>query len=295
MVMALIVLLGFGLLFMYAADETERTGKSIESVIAGQAKEIEGYKSNISHGGKTLEKAPARKAASKELAGMKRDIKALQDEAGRLTKRIEDGKAEVARKNEEFEIYKDEYRAFARGKAKGETMEKLETLTGVVYVNVAIREVTPIGIQIRHNEGQKRIPFEELPESMKDRFQFDPKQKEKAIAAEVEAQKGHDAAAEVADELATQKMSEQRAKDNEEAKDKTRQEIATKEGLIASLREEIKGLESQLERAAADAAAARQAGKMHMNKSGSINSNIRSKQNRISVLQAEIGQMKTRL
>ncbi len=295
MVMALIVLLGFGLLFMYASDETERTGRSIESVIASQAKDIEGYKSSISNGSKTLEKAPARKAASKELAGMKRDNKALQDEAARLTKRIEDGKAEIVRKNEEFEIYKDEYRAYARGKAKGETMDKLETLTGVVYLNVAIREVTPIGIQIRHGDGQKRIPFEELPESMKDRFQFDPKQKEKAIAAEVETQKGHDVAAEVADELASQKMSEQRAKSNEEAKERVRQEIVLKEGLIASLKEEIKGLESQLERAAADAAAARQAGKMHMNKSGSINSNIRSKQNRISILQAEIGQMKARL
>ena len=32
MVMALVVLLGFGLLFMYASDETERAGQSIESV-----------------------------------------------------------------------------------------------------------------------------------------------------------------------------------------------------------------------------------------------------------------------
>ena len=295
MVMALIVLLGFGLLFMFAADDSERGGKSIEWVIATQAKDITGFQSNIAHGRKTLEQAPARKAANKELAGIKRGNKTLQEDAARLTKKIEDGKAEIVRKHEELEIYKDEYRVYARGKAKGETMDKLETLTGVVYLNVAIREVTPIGIQIRHGDGQKRIPFEELPESMKDRFQFDPKQKDKAMAAEVEIQKGHDVAAVVADELASQKMGEQRAKDTEEAKDRIRQEIAVKEGMIASLKQEIQGLESQLDRAAADAMAARAAGKMHMNKSGSINSNIRSKQGRISTLQAEVGQMKARL
>lgn len=295
MVMALIVLLGFGLLFMFAADDSERGGKSIESVIRSQAKDIEGYQSSITHGRKTLELAPARKAATKELAGIKRDNRTLQEDAARLTKKVEDCKVEIVGRNEAWEVYKDEYRVYARGKAKGETMDQLETLTGAVYLNVAIREVTPIGIQIRHGDGQKRIPFEDLPEAMKDRFQFDPKQKDKAMAAELETQKGHDAAAVVADELAGQKMGEQRAKDSEEAKEKVRQEIAVKEGLIASLKQEITGLNSELDRAAADAVAARAAGKMHMNKSGSINSNIRSKQNRISILQAEVGQMKARL
>ncbi len=51
-----------------------------------------------------------------------------------------------------FADYKDEYRAYARGKAKGETIETLETLTGVIYHNAIIREVTAIGIQIRHDE-----------------------------------------------------------------------------------------------------------------------------------------------
>ena len=72
-------------------------------------------------------------------------------------------------------------------------------------------------------------------------------------------------------------------------------DIAVKEGLVASIKEEIKGLEAEIERAAADASAARAAGRMHINKSGSISSNIRSKQGRISTLQAEMAQMRGRL
>ncbi len=295
MVMALIVLLGFGLLFMYASDETQRTGQSIESVIAQQSKDIDGYEANIVHGRKSLDLAPARTAGAKELTKVKRENQTLQENITSLKGVIETAKAEIVRRGEAFDAYKDEYRAYARGKAKGETMEKLETLTGTVYQNVTIREVTAIGIQIRHGDGQKRIPFEELPESMKDHFQFDPKQKEKAVAVESATQNEHEAATAVADELAGQKMDAQRAKDAAEAKDRLRQDIALKEGLIDSLREEIKGLEAQIERAAADATAARAAGRMHINKSGSLSGNIRSKMSRISSLQAEVGQMKARL
>ncbi len=164
-----------------------------------------------------------------------------------------------------------------------------------MYNSVLIREVTAIGIQIRHADGQKRIFFEELPEAMKDRFQYDPKQKEQAMAEEAASRDVHEAAVAVADDLAGQKMDAQRGKDAEEAKARLRQDIAVKEGLVDSIKEEIKGLEADIDRAAADASAARAAGRMHINKSGSISSNIRSKQSRISALQAEMAQMKGRL
>lgn len=295
MVMALIVLLGFGLLFMYASDETERTGQSIESVIAGQAKDIESQKSSIIFQGQKLGQAPARVANAKELAKFKRENQTLKGSSTDLQSRVEAGKAEVALRVKALADYKDEYRAYARGKAKGETLDKLETLTGAVYNSVLIREVTAIGIQIRHADGQKRILFEDLPEAMKDRFQYDPKQKEQAMAEEAASRDVHEAAVAVADDLAGQKMDAQKGKDAEEAKAKLRQDIAVKEGLVDSIKEEIKGLEAEVDRASADAAAARAAGRMHLNKSGSISSNIRSKQSRISALQAELAQMRGRL
>ena len=192
MVMALVVLLGFGLLFMYASDETERAGQSIESVIAHQGKDIESQKATIIFERQKLDQAPARVANAKELARIKRESQALTDNSANFKTRIEAAKAELALRLKALADYKDEYRAYARGKAKGETLDKLETLTGAVYNSVLIREVTAIGIQIRHADGQKRILFEDLPEAMKDRFQYDPKQKEQAMAEEAASRDVHE-------------------------------------------------------------------------------------------------------
>lgn len=242
MVMALIVLLGFGLLFMFAADDTERGGQSIESVISQQAKDLAGYQARAAHGRKTLDDAPARSAAAKELARVKRDSQTLQETITRLTKSVADGKAEIVRRNEAFETYKDEYRAFARSKAKGETMDKLETLTGGVYNDVIIREVTPVGIQIRHADGHKRIPFEELPEAMKDHFQFDPKQKDRVLADESATRNVLEAAVAVTDAMTDQAKVERRAAEAEEARNKTIAAISYKESRIEALENEIDSL-----------------------------------------------------
>ena len=295
MVMALIVLLGFGLLFMYASDESERGGQSIESLISHQAKEIDGHQATIIFQQKKLDQAPSLLANSKDLTRLKREIQSLKNDSLNLAKSVESRKADIALKTQAFADYKDEYRACVRGKAKGETIAKLEALTGVIYTDVTIREVTPIGIQIRHADGHKRIPFEDLPEAMKDRFQFDPKQKDQAMAAESATRNVHEAAVAVADDLADQKMDAQRAQDAEAAKAKFRQDVTAKEALIASLQEDVKGLQADLDRAASDAASARAAGRMHVSKSGSISSNIRSKQGRVANLQAEVAQMRARL
>ncbi len=295
MVMALVVLIGFGLLFMYASDESERVGQSIESVISRQAKEIDGQEATIIFEKKKLDQGPQLIANSKELTAIKREIQTLKNDSSHLVNRVEKAKAEIALSIQALADYKDEYRAYARGKAKGETIAKLETLTGVVYNDVTIREVTPIGIQIRHADGHKRIPFEELPEAMKDHFQFDPNQKVQALAAESATRAVHEASVAVAEDLAGQQMDVQKGKDAEAAKAKLRKDIVAKEAAIASIKQDITGLEADLGRAAADAASARASGKMHLNQSGSISANIRSKQGRIATLQAEVVQMKARL
>jgi hypothetical protein len=80
----------------------------------------------------------------------------------------------------------------------GQVIAKLETLKGDVYENVTIREVSPIGIAIRHDAGSRRVPFEELPLEMQRQFLFDPKEKEKALADEHAVQNAHLAQVEAA-------------------------------------------------------------------------------------------------
>lgn len=181
--LALVVLCGLGLLFKFAMDDGSEA-QSIETEIAQQGRDIEGYKASLVQATVALEKAEARLADVKELARLKRANQFLQENIGNLKKGIAAGEAEIVSRKGEFEAYKDQYRAFAWAQAKGETLETLTTLAGEVYKNVNIREVTASGIQIRHAEGNKRIPYEELPDALKDRFQFDPKLKEKAVAEE---------------------------------------------------------------------------------------------------------------
>lgn len=295
MVLALIVLIGFGVLFMFAFDEGfQGGGQSIESVIRSQAGDIESTKAQIIQGNKTLALAPGRLDAVKALSTAKLGNKELADRIVKLGADIESGKQEVVSREAAFDAYKDEYRAFVRGKAKGSTLPELKTLDGVLYKNVNIREVTAVGMQIRHDEGQKRIPFENLSEEMKDYYQFDPEQKKDALAKESSDRDQHDAAVAVASDQADEQMAIQRQKDAGKAKEAQLREIAKKEAQISGIRDEIRNLQQEMSKAASEAAAAKSAGRMHINRSSNIGGSIRVRENRISALMAEIAQLRSR-
>ncbi len=292
MILGLMVLLGFGCLFMLAFDEGFQGGKSIGSVIARQREEIANYQEGITNGQQALDKSPALLKNSDELDRLQRGSKLRQDNITQLITRIANAKTDIANRLKVYENYKDDYRAYARGKAKGESIDKLETVTGAVYKNVTIREVTAVGIQIRHDDGQKRIPFEELPQAMKDRFQFDPSQKVKALADEAAARSVHEAAVAVADGLADQQAAKDRAKGVEENHQKVLQTIAIKEAEIVSLKQDIISLRQDMSRASSEASSARAAGHIHIDRTSNVGDSIQSKQNRIAAVQAEINQLK---
>jgi len=292
MLMALVVLIGFGVLFVFAFDEGMQGGpQTIEALIKNQGQEIEGYRSRIVDGDKQLATAPAMLSSAKELTRIKRENQSQIDSTAALKTKIESANADLVAKKAAFENYKEQYRAYVRGKAKGETMAQLETKSGAVYKNVFIREVTPIGMQVRHDAGQKRILFEDLPDAMVDYYQFDPSQKATALADEHATRTQHEAAAAVANDQADQSMAQQRENDNQEKKEKTLRAITIGEAQISSLEADIVGLQTQMQQAAAEAAAARAAGHMHLNKSSSIAGYIRMKQKGIAELRAQIARM----
>ena len=296
MIMALIVLLGFGVLFMFAFDEDlQGGGQTIEALVAQQKKEIAGFETLVAHGSTSLEQAPARAAKVEELLRAKLQSRQFKKSIISLSTEIQSAEEDLIRRLEIFESYKNDYRAHARAAAKGMELETLETAGGIIYKQVSIREVTAIGIQIRHTDGHKRIPFEDLPEAMKDRFQYDPGQKAEALAGESAVRQQHDAAVAVARMLADEQTAQQREIDAARARDRLAQEISVKVAQVTRLLDEIRGLEGDLQRAAADATAARAAGRMHLNKSGNISGHIRSKKNRIATLTAEINQLRARL
>ena len=296
MLMALVVLVGFGLLFMFAFDEGfQGAGTTIESQITSQAREIESCESGIKMGQSSLSRAPAIIAKANTLASVVQENKATAERITNLKAQIETDNSSLVKAGQVWEAYKDKYREFIRGKAKGQMIEKLETRAGVVYNNANIREVTAVGIQVRHDDGQKRIPFEELSDEMQDFYQFDPAQKQKAMAAEITARDEHDKAVAVVSDQVDQQMAQQKQKDDAEARAKLEAEIATKEAQILAFEAEIQGLERDQTRAEEDARAARAAGKMHLSKSGRITAQIASKRSQISGVRAEIARIKARL
>lgn len=243
MLLALVVLVGFGLLFMFAFDEgLQGREQSLESLIAQDVREIEKLTSRIADGEKELTKAPALQAKTKQLSAIKTENRIREGSIDSLKKGISAANDDLAAKNKEIEAYKDDYRAFARGKAKGQTVARLETSKGGVYENVTIREVTAIGVQIMHDGGQKRIPFEDLPAEMQDQFQFDPKQKAEAVAKEETTRNEHESAVSVANAAVSQQAAEQKVKDAQAAREKTIRTIAVKKSQIESLAREIEQL-----------------------------------------------------
>jgi chromosome segregation ATPase len=219
----------------------------------------------------------------------------LEEKAGRLRTDIENEKVAIQRTNEEWTAYKDEYREFVRTKATGEVLELLEARDGTIYKDVNIREVTAIGMQIRHANGFKRLEFEELSDELQDYYQYDPAQKDAALAAEQKARKRHDAAAGAAVSKQAEKMAEQKAEELAEKKAGIRREIIRKEAAIKDAEGDIRDLEAERVRADAAAAAARAAGRMHLSKGNSINGKIRSKKNQIIGLKDEIRRLQAQL
>ncbi len=296
MILALIVLLGFGVLFMFAFDEGfQGPGKSIESVVKAQAKEIEDHHAAISAGEATLAKAPQLVSTADSLSKVKLQIKIGAQKITSLKTSVAEGKKAVEAKIKEHEEYKDRYRAFVRSNAKGQTLETLQTVSGAVYKNVTIREVTAVGMQIRHDEGLKRINFEELPVETRDYYQFDAKQRDSALAEENVGRSQHEVEAAAANDLMDAQMAKQREADAGLAKEKMQREIVQKEGQISALEAEITNLQQASQRAAAEAAAARAAGHMHLNKVSGIEGTIRAKQNNIAGLNSEIAALRARL
>lgn len=296
MILAVIVLVGFGVLFMFAFDEGFQGGEvTIESEIRSQAKELESLHSRITSGEEELAVVPARVRDADDLSRTKRTAATLEEKAKGLESEIESGKSGITAKQQEWETYKDEYRTFVREKAKGEKLATLETRKGEVFKDVNIREVTAIGMQIRYEGGQKRISFEEMTDKMQDYYQYDPAQKDAAVAEEQESVAKHEMAAAAATGAQADQLAQQRAQDDAAAKDKIRTQIAEKEAQIVAAQSDIKDYEQDKVTAQAAADAARASGRMHLNKSGNIDGKIRRKQNLIATLQAEIRSLKSRL
>ena len=286
MLLALLVLAGFGCLFLFAFDSRfAGGGQTIESVIAQQTREIDRLEIASENKRAALARVEATKAAGKELSELRRENNFRKVRSEALKREVAEAESQIELTAANFEKYKDDYRAFVRGNATGQVLERLETSDGRVYKNVTIREVTAIGMQIRHADGFKRIPFEDLDQELQDRFQFDLKQKEEAVAREKAARARHETAVFATREKVAELEAEKRRKEAEAEQEEARRTITLLESRVASLSREIDSLHSAI--------AAEQY--KRISHAPQMRSDLAAKQRALASMKAEIVRLRTSL
>jgi hypothetical protein len=291
-VLALFLLLGFGLLFMFSADDGAKGDvRSLAGFVRDQTVELNSLKNDIDGAETRLKEAPQLVAANKQFSALRLNIHGQSEQLEQLKKTCLSLKTALTEGQKACEDYKNQYRVFVRGRAKGQMLAELKTKKGEVFKNVNIREVTAVGIQIRHEEGQKRIPFEELPPEMIDYYQFDPEQKQLAITGENSAFANHEAANDAAMALEDQKAKQKKASEALEQMEKNKLRIAVKSVTIQKLNADIARLSNDLDRNANDANSARSAGRIRVDSSGNIAGELASKRNQLNALEREIEQL----
>lgn len=244
LLLALLILFGFGTLLLLSTDERFLGGnQSIESVIAHQQRDIETMEQALGGMKKTLEVLPARREGEKELELARRERLFAADKAAGVRASITATTGAIAARTAELEAYKDKYRSFARTQAKGLTLARLETRDGTVYENVTVKDVNAVGMQISHDGGGRRIAFEQLPEELQDRFQFDPKQKAVALAREKAMQDAHETSVDTTLAAVKERADRQREAAAAKLSEDTIAAIRMKEERIRTMVREIDDLE----------------------------------------------------
>lgn len=190
MFMAVVVLVGFGVISIFVFDaELQGEQNSVAVVVRKQAEEIEAIQHQIQMNISNAEDAAKVVAGNKKVDELIQKNAADEAKLTELRETAAKAKDSIVATTREYNDYVTEYRNHVRRKAVGESVPELKLASGESYTDVEIRSVSEIGVEVRHSGGQSRIAFEKLSPEWQERFQFDPEEKAKALAREQEAQK----------------------------------------------------------------------------------------------------------
>lgn len=296
LIMALIVLLGFGGLSILALEDgVQGGGKSLAAIVRDNEREILENRSRIEIGDVTLARVPRFKDVSDNLAAAKERNNVLSTGISSMGANADELEKGVSALREEWEDYKNRYRAQVREAAVGTRMPELRTADGKVFKAVEISKVTAIGVDIRHQDGLGRVSFEQLPPELQDLYQFDKAQMLAEASREEEARAGLAQAVAKAQEAAGVVAEGERAKETEEMRRKLLADIAAKEAQASSIEAQMRQLESDIISAESAASAARASGRMHLNKAGSLRQALNGKRSNLAQLRADITRMRANL
>ena len=190
--LALLVLVGFGSLYMFVFEDVGRPNKlTIGAEIRNLEMEVDSTKIQIQNAKDRIEESEAAKARAKEGNELTTRNEVLAKQVDELTTARNAASEAVTQATADWEKYKDDYRASEWADAVGDKMPDIKTAGGEIFTNVEIKSVDHTGVRISHSGGAKTIKPEDLPTDLYDRFQFDMAKKEAMEKQEDEIFKGH--------------------------------------------------------------------------------------------------------
>ena len=176
--LALLVLVGFGTLYIFVFDEGLQGGKpTIQSVLRTQTQEIQSLKDDIIRANAAIAEGEITKEQGKEKSKLETTNTLNAERIKSTTADREELMAAIEAAKAKWEEYKDAYRASEWAAAEGESLGDLKTLSGRSYTKVIITKVSHIGVEITDETGKRRIDGADLPLELQDRFQFDEEDK----------------------------------------------------------------------------------------------------------------------
>ncbi|MBB5352848.1 chromosome segregation ATPase [Haloferula luteola] len=170
--MALIVLLGFGGLYMMVGDNYLKGGPPIEAVIAENANDISHLKKSISARTASLAEHDVMKKAGFELQRLEVTTGELEKRVAHLQSEVATNQAEIDQVNSAFEDYKARYRESARLSMIDRVFDELRGSDGTVYKNVKVTSIDPVRLNFKHDNGIGKVSLSDLPADIKDFLQF---------------------------------------------------------------------------------------------------------------------------
>lgn len=183
--LGLAVLGGFGLLATLAFDPANLApGLSLDGTIAAQGRELARLQEELDAAKQRQVRHQELKASAGELELLltgNQDREKKLDQLASLQERVGDAGVKI---DAEAVAYIRRYRDQVRENAVGESVAKLVTMDGRVIENATISQVTAAGVHLRHADGILRLPPDELPLEMRDRFQFDDTEMGEFLARE---------------------------------------------------------------------------------------------------------------
>lgn len=188
--LALIVVLGFGLLFVFVSDERHMGGgKPIEVVIADDAKEIAELNKRLNYARGQVENVAKFKSDALKLQRAEIQLASLVDQAQEVQSEVDAAGVAIEEANRASDEYKASYRESARKSLKGKRYDELRSLDGKVFTDVVVRSVDPIRMAFLHSNGTGKIDLDQLPEEIQDYLQVSKEEAEQSLVNEIEGAK----------------------------------------------------------------------------------------------------------